>query len=103
PALEIFCDELLAAHGTPELLLGLYDKALPALQQALQQHLLDTNPLADHPTLRVLRFALMELAEMLEYGQQCLASLVSEESRNASAPWLQRLDACLDAAGKLDG
>src|SRR5207245_5942108 len=32
PALEVFFDELLAAPGTEELLLGLYDRALPALK-----------------------------------------------------------------------
>src|SRR2546428_379240 len=42
-ALEVFFDEILAAPGTEELVLGLYDKAVPALKGALQNHLADTN------------------------------------------------------------
>ena len=45
--LEIFFDEILAAPTTEALLLGLYDKALAALIQAIQRHLHDTNKLAD--------------------------------------------------------
>src|ERR1041385_6601027 len=37
--LEIFFDEILAAPGTEELLLGLYEKAVPALKAALEQHI----------------------------------------------------------------
>src|SRR6185503_8509475 len=39
PALESFCDEILAAPSTEELILGLYEKALPALKAALQKHM----------------------------------------------------------------
>ena len=49
PNLEIFFDEILGAPTTEELILGLYEKAIPALKAALEQHLQDTNPLADHP------------------------------------------------------
>src|SRR6266511_1301696 len=57
PALEIFFDEILAAPTTAELLVGLYEKALPALDTALARHVADTNPLADAPSVRVCRFA----------------------------------------------
>src|SRR5258705_2862030 len=36
--LEIFFDEILGAPTTEELLLGLYERALPMLEQALEQH-----------------------------------------------------------------
>src|ERR1041384_6107537 len=36
--LEIFFDEILGAPTTEELLLGLYEKALPALRDAVEQH-----------------------------------------------------------------
>src|ERR1700675_3605349 len=55
PNLGIFFDEILAARTTPELLLGVYEKALPALDAALAHHLADTNPLADAPSVRVCR------------------------------------------------
>jgi hypothetical protein len=102
-ALEMFFDEILSAPTTEELVLGLYEKALPALKAALEQHLRDTNPLVDHPSIRVCRFALLEIGEMLTYGRQAIASLISEELRTKHADWLVLLDDCLAAAGGLDG
>src|SRR5258708_19844433 len=43
PNLEIFFDEILAAPTTEELLLGLYEKALPALKPPLDRHFKQTN------------------------------------------------------------
>src|SRR5579872_7358557 len=80
-SLEIFFDEILAAPATPELLLGLYDKAVPALKAALEQHLADTNPLVDHPSARLCKFALLELAELQTFGAQALAGLVDQPAR----------------------
>src|SRR5437762_557090 len=40
--LEIFFDEILGAPTTAELLLGFYDKAIPALKRALDRHLEQT-------------------------------------------------------------
>src|SRR5438552_12598198 len=45
PNLEIFFDEILAAPTTEELLLGIYEKALPAVKAALESHVRDTNRL----------------------------------------------------------
>src|SRR5882762_6866019 len=42
--LEIFFDEILGARTTEELVLGLYEKALPAVKDAMQRHVRDTNP-----------------------------------------------------------
>lgn len=101
--LEIFWDEILGAPTTGELLAGLYEKALPALQQALEQHLQDTNPLADQPSARVCRIALMDIADMLQFGAQCGKALVDASGREQMKEWLGLLDTCLDAAGGLDG
>src|SRR5208337_3593699 len=73
--LEVFFDEILAAPATEELLAGLYAKALPALKAALERHLHDTNRLVDHPTVRLCRFALLEVDDMLEFGRQALDRL----------------------------
>ena len=102
-ALEIFCDEIRAAASTEELVLGIYEKALPALKEALTKHIAETNPLADHPSIRVCRFALLEIDEMLRFGAGCLAGLVTPEIRVGAQPWLTFLDDCLAAAGGLDG
>src|SRR5467141_245239 len=63
--LEVFFDEILAAPSTEELVLGVYGKAIPVLRGALQKHLEDTNLLVDHPSVRLCRFALLEVDEML--------------------------------------
>src|SRR5205085_1454402 len=70
PNLEIFFDEILAAPSTEELLLGLYEKALPALKAGLEQHRRQSNPLADQPSMRVCRFALLEIEDMIQFGAQ---------------------------------
>lgn len=101
--LEIFFDEILCAPSTEELILGLYEKALPAVHQAMKRHLQDTNLLADHPSVRVCRFALMELNEMIEFGAKAVPCLVDEAVRQKHAKWLSLLDDCLAAAGGLDG
>jgi hypothetical protein len=103
PALEVLFDEILAAPTTGELLVGVYEKALPALDAALQRHLADTNPLADAPSVRVCRFARLEVADMIAFGRQSIACLVDAEARAAMGPWLRLLDDCLAAAGGLDG
>jgi len=101
PNLEVFFDEILGAPTTEELLLGLYEKAVPALIAALERHLRDTNPLADHPTVRLCRFALLELGDLLAFGTQSLAALVDAPGRQRLADWLSLLDDCLAAAGGL--
>lgn len=102
-SLAIFFDEILGAPTTEELILGGYEKAVPALEAALKQHLADTNPLADHPSARVCKFALLELGEMERYGGQAVVSLVDKAHREQAAAWLKLLDDCLAAAGQLDG
>jgi hypothetical protein len=101
--LEIFFDEIQAAPTTEDLLLGIYEKALPVLKAALKNHLRDTNPLADHPSLRVCRFALLELDQMLEWGFHAIESLVTAEKRESATDWLSLLDDALLRAGELDG
>jgi hypothetical protein len=101
--LEVLFNEILAAPTTEELVLGVYEKAVPALVAAMERHGTDTNPLADAPSVRLCRFALMELGDMRKYGQQAIASLVDNSKRQSVATWLQLLDDCLAAAGGLDG
>ena len=101
--LAVFFEEILGVQTTEGLVAGLYETALPALNNALRRHLEDTNPLADHPSVRLCRFALMELEDMIEFGRQAVAALVDGSCRERLAPWLALLDDCLAAAGGLDG
>ena len=101
--LELFFDEIKSAPSTEALLLGLYAKALPALKTSLERHIRDTNPLADHPSVRVCRFARLEVEEMVDYGAKALHALVSDDVRATLGSWLKLLDQALGAAGGLDG
>jgi len=101
--LETFFDEILGTPTTEELLAGIYQKALPALKCALECHLQDTNPLADYPSVRLCRFALLELEDMIQFGNKSLAALLDEPTHERMADWLILLDEYLAAAGSLDG
>ena len=101
--LEILFDEILSAPTTGELLLGLYEVALPALEDAMRKHLEDTNPLVDHPSVRVIRFAMLELGEMITLGQASIEAMVDEATRAKSSAWLGLLSDCLANAGGLGG
>jgi len=103
PGLELAFDELLAAPATEELLLGLYEVILPALDSALELHSRETHVLADQPTRRWLKFARIEVAEMLDYGRKAISALVSAEQRLAAAVGLEAMRSALAAAGGLDG
>jgi hypothetical protein len=101
--LEVFFDEILAAPTTEELLAGLYGEAVPALQMALENHLAATNLLVDAPSVRLCRFALLELADMARFGQACIHSMIDGETSGKMIAWRQLLKDCLAAAGGLDG
>jgi hypothetical protein len=103
PALEVFCDEILAAPETDALLLGIYQHALPALRDAIRRHLDETNRLVDHPSVRLCRFALLEVDEMIAYGTQAVACLLTPARAAALATWGTALEDLLGLAGGLDG
>ena len=75
--LEVACDEVLCSPTTRERCFGLYGVLLPALIDSIQQYLSQTNRLADAPSVRILRFAQLELADMLAFGSQTLTALES--------------------------
>ncbi len=102
-ALAIFFDEILAAPSADELLVAVYEKVFPALKSAMESHLAQTNPLADAPSNRVCRFAILELDEMIAYGKRAIPCLVDQNRRAEISSWLSLLDDCLAAAGQIDG
>lgn len=101
--LELAFDELMAADSTESLLLGIYEVAMPPLRAALQNYLEATHVLADQPSRRMMRWAIAELDEMLEYGGQAITALVSDSHRAAARPALKVIDGAFAAAGGLDG
>lgn len=101
--LKLCADEILASPTTPALMLGLYEVLLPALAASLDVYTETTNLLADAPSVRVTRFCRLEVADMLVFGKQAIAAIVTEDDRAALAPWLEMLSTALAAAGGLDG
>jgi hypothetical protein len=103
PALEAFFDEILAAPTTAELLFGLYAWAFQCLELALVMYQSETNPLTDAPSRRVIRFALLEVREMLDFGRKAMKALgldvdkVKEEQ--VPAEWHNNLSDLLVEAG----
>lgn len=102
--LDAFLEELLRARDTVELLAGLYGVAHPAMAAAYRTHIDRTNPLADHPTVRVLKQALSDEGEMIAWGAHALDACARDaESRSRAEAWMSHLRAFLDAAGGLAG
>jgi hypothetical protein len=98
PALGQFFDEILAAPATDELLVGVYETAMPALYRDFQKYRSDTNPLTDAPSIRVLRFAGIELDDMIGFGTRCIRQLADGPTRERVREWRSYLEDCLRAA-----
>ncbi len=103
--LAIFFDEILAAPTTEHLIEGIYGWALPSLEKALIRHRADTNPLADQPSIRLCRFAGIEVEDMRDWGDcaRCALEMPDWSAQGAEANWELFLSACLSAAGGIDG
>jgi hypothetical protein len=101
--LETFFDEIRNAPTTGERLVGTYAIAIPALYEAMERHIADTNPLADQPSVRVCKFALVELEELINYGKDAVAAVVGSGAAGAMVEWKRLLSNLLKKAGTLDG
>jgi hypothetical protein len=101
--LEIFFDEILAAPTTAELLAGLYGAAIPALRDALQNHIAANQSSGRRAFGPPVPLRVAGIGGHASFGPQCLASLVDANAAKSMAPWLSLLDDCLAAAGGLDG
>jgi hypothetical protein len=102
-SLDLFFDEILAAPTTEALLLGLYERAVPAVIRALEHLIADTNKLFDHPTFRICRLTLVEMQDVQHYGDEAVRCLVKGKASSELQEWLGTLDRMIDAAGDLDG
>lgn len=104
PHLERFLDEVMRTRDPVELVAGIYGVAYPALTQAYRQHIEETNPLVDHPTRRLLRFALMESEDAVAWGVDALEAMTSTvEAREKAEKRQDALELLLTAAGGIAG
>lgn len=99
PALEAFFDELLCAPATDDLLWGLYERAVHYLISDIERYQRETNPLTDAPSRRVLKFALLELDEMREFGRKTIGTFRAPTS---GCEWLEVLEALDEASDTCD-
>jgi hypothetical protein len=97
PALEVFFDEIRAAPTTQEHVNAVYHRAIPSLINHIDFYLLETNPLTDAPSRRVLKFTRFELDEMREIGLKICLSLPS-----IGSVWMNVLEALLEESGGVD-
>jgi hypothetical protein len=58
----------------------IYGSVYPALSAAYRAHIDETNPLVDHPTRRMLRFALEETEDAIRWSQSALAAIASADT-----------------------
>lgn len=103
PALQLLCDEVLAAQSTSALLLGLYEVLVPSLINSLDCYLATSNPLADSPSVRIARFCRLEMEDLQRFGEQAITAVVSHEDRESLSDWTDLLQRALAAAGGLHG
>ena len=102
PGLEAFFDELLAAPTIEHLVWGVYGIGLSQLDTALTEYMAETNPLTDAPSRRVLRFARLELADMMAWGKEAYRHLYPNDER-LDGEWIDALVDMLRAARTIDG
>lgn len=99
PALKIYFDEIECAPTPIEFLHGVYGSAMPGLMEACHQYREQTHPIADAPTLRWLRLALLELKDMHDFG----AFACGTPHVDRSEAFMALIASFLHAAGGLDG
>jgi len=73
PGLAQVLTELRAVPETPLFCAGLYGTLLPAVRQSLENYMAASQPLADAPSFRLARHALLDVGEMLDFGGRLLA------------------------------
>jgi len=97
-------DEAIYSANTVELLAALSRVFKPALLQAYQKYLADTNGLADQPTVRILKTVIAEEEEALALLQAAYQDIVDTPEKEAQATrWANALRHRLAAAGGIDG
>jgi hypothetical protein len=87
-------DMLESMDGPAPVFMMLYHTVFPALAEAYQQHIDQSNPLVDHPTRRILRFALQETLSAIDWGRAAAVPVTVVEQQ---AAWESRFHPRRDA------
>lgn len=102
-ALDLAFDEILCADTTLAVTAGIYGVVLPSLAEGMRRHIASTHPLADAPTIRLLRRALEDVEAMLAWGRQSLAALAALSPTIDADAILAEFRSRVAAAGGIDG
>ena len=105
PAIDAFLSEVLHSGDTVELLTGVYRVTFPAVADAYRRHVVATNPLVDHQTVRVLRAALADSDDAVVWGARAASAVLAGDpaARRRAEEWEAHLRAFLTAAGGIAG
>ncbi len=102
--LQVAFDEAMYTVNTVELLAGLTKVFKPALLEAYQRYIGETNGLADYPTIRILKTVIAEVEEGLCLLEAAYDDVVDTPEKEAeAADWSVTLHNLLAAAGGIDG
>jgi hypothetical protein len=92
--LDQLFDTLESMNGSGPVFMLLYHVAFPALAEAYSQHRAGCNPLVDHPTRRILNFALQETLDASDWGAKAaVATTVAETEAPYESQFHPRRDA----------
>jgi hypothetical protein len=103
PELEVYFDEIRNAPTREEWLCGIYHYVVQELYSCIEKYLEDTHPLTDAPSRRLLRFVLLEIGDMSDWGYQVTKVLVERKKQQAIQKWLNLLEELIVHAGAMDG
>lgn len=103
PSLKLLLDEIIAAPTSEELIVGAYEIAVDAVLRAANSLQKEAHPLADAPTVRLMKLMGFEFADVATFGKQAIQCLVDQSQRDQFDDWTILLRKCLESAGSLDG
>ncbi len=101
--LERLTDEIRSAPTCEEFLVAVYEILLPEVIATCALFKQQAHPLADAPSIRIVKLIAFELQDVVDFGAQAIACLVQSEHRPMMAAWLEHLRNCLASAGGLSG
>src|SRR5437867_4837462 len=82
--LEELMEELERTSDPVTFLTTVYGSVFPALAVSYRTHLRETNPLVDHPTRRILKLALHETEEAIQWGESALTVITAADTAHRS-------------------
>lgn len=84
--LDSVFDELARPTDAATFLRHIYFGAYPALADAYRRHIVETNPLVDYPTRRILRIGLQEVEDAIAWGESAMVAVASAGRSPAADP-----------------